>query len=328
MQFRAEFFPKPFKTKIRHSDRLMLTGSCFTEQVGQKLLYHKFPVVQNPNGILFNPVSIVHTLYSCLDFVPATRADLFYHNELWGSWQHHTRFSYPDADVVLERINAERKHAADWLSTCDWLMITLGSAWVYERDDASPENYANVVANCHKVPPDKFNRRLLQADEIVKLFKPLLNDLFSRYPHLRIIFTVSPVRHLREGFIENNRSKAALITAVHELSDAEKVLYFPAYELVIDDLRDYRFFAEDLAHPNYAATNYVWEKFQPACIDDDALHLMKEINAIMLAVHHKPFNPSSKQHAAFKETYLQKALQLKERYTYLDLEEEIRFLSA
>ncbi len=326
MQFRAEFFPKPFAQKIRHSDAMMLVGSCFTEQVGNKLLHNKFKVLQNPNGILFNPISICQSIESYIHNIPAKKEDLFYSNELWGSWQHHTRFSSPDAEVTLARINEERSRAHHFLQQSEWLMLTLGSAFVYELVGAEDNNYENVVANCHKVPTDKFNRRLLKQEEIVDQFTRLLDLLKERFPHLKIIFTISPVRHLREGFIENNRSKAALISAVHELLQEGRVFYFAAYELVLDDLRDYRFYAEDLVHPNYAATNYVWEKFITACVDEEAQAIMKELSGILSAVNHKPFNPASAQHAAFKKTYLEKALRMAEKYEHIDLSGEIRFL--
>lgn len=327
MQFRAEFFPKPFSKKIRHNDALMLVGSCFTEQVGNKLAHHKFRILQNPNGILFNPISIYHAVESYIHNIPATKEDLFYSNELWGSWQHHTRFSSPDADVTLARINDERSRAHQFLQKSEWLMLTLGSAFVYELTDAENADYGNVVANCHKVPTDKFNRRLLKTEEIVLQFSRLLALLKEKYPHLKVIFTISPVRHLREGFIENNRSKAALISAVHELLKEGEVMYFPAYELVLDDLRDYRFYAEDLVHPNYAATNYVWEKFITACIDEEAQAIMKELSGILSAVSHKPFNPDSTQHAAFKKMFLEKALRMAEKYEHIDLRGEIEFLA-
>ncbi|RYG32624.1 MAG: GSCFA domain-containing protein, partial [Chitinophagaceae bacterium] len=242
MQFRAEFFPKPFIQKISHRDAMMLVGSCFTEQVGNKLAHNKFNVLQNPNGILFNPISICEAIESYIHNIPVTKSDLFYSNELWGSWRHHTRFSSIDAEAALQRINEEREKAHQFLQGCEWLMLTLGSAFVYELVDVAGDSYDKVVANCHKVPTDKFNRRLLKQQEIVQQFSKLLALLKQKYPHLKVIFTISPVRHLREGFIENNRSKAALISAVHELLEEGSVFYFPAYELVLDDLRDYRFY--------------------------------------------------------------------------------------
>lgn len=328
MLFRTELLPKPFSEKISHTNHIMLLGSCFTEQIGQKLIQQKWRVMQNPNGIIFNPVSICKALDSYLSYKPAVEADLFEYNGMWGSWQYHTRFSATTSNEALLRINTERKNAAEFLNKADWLVLTLGSAFVYERKDTPATNYENVVANCHKIPTDKFYKRLLTVEEVVNVFAKALSNLKQKYPDIYIIFTISPVRHLRDGFVENNRSKAVLINAVHELVNDTEIFYFPSYELVIDDLRDYRFFAEDLAHPNYAATQYVWEKFVDACIDDDAKEVMKELSGIIQAANHKPFNPHSEQHKSFMATYQQKARALVERYPHIHLNEEIQKLSA
>ena len=267
MNFHLACTPKPFATKINHRDKLMLIGSCFTENMGTKFKQHKFSVVENPNGILFNPVSITKSMLSYISNKKYTAGDLFYQNECWNSWEHHSRFSHPDQQQCLNGINQSQQEAHEFLKYADWLVLTLGSAFTYTLNAGTPvekrnnENEEYVVANCHKVPTDKFSKKLLTPTEIVSAIDEMLTAVKSMNPAIKIIFTVSPVRHLREGFVENNRSKAALIQAVHELIErgADR-FYFPAYELVIDDLRDYRFYAEDMVHPNYAATNYVWEK--------------------------------------------------------------------
>ena len=320
MDFHLEFSPKAFSTPINHQHKLLLIGSCFTENIGTKLKQHKFSVMENPNGILFNPISISTSISSYIENKQYTKEDLFYENELWNSWQHHSRFSHPGQDECLRVINQSQTAANDFLKTADWVLITLGSAFVYEL--ANKE----VVANCHKVPTDKFNKKLLSIDEVVNVLNNTMQQLVSFNPKLKIIFTISPVRHLREGFVENNRSKAALIGAVHELvNQSEKLFYFPAYELVIDDLRDYRFYAEDMVHPNYAATNYVWDKFVSTCIDEPSQQLMKEMNVINAAKSHKPFNPTSAQHKKFLQTNLEKVNRLQQAYPYIDFREEIAF---
>ncbi len=324
MDFHAEFFPRPFPAKINHRHKLMLVGSCFTEQIGNKLAQHKFNVIENPNGILFNPVSISNAVKSYVEEKLYNDEDLFYNNELWGSWQHHTRFSGIDKQVSLERINDSQRKAAAFIKEADWILLTLGSAFVYEdRGVANTGNYENVVANCHKVPTDKFNRRLLAAEEVKEVLLQMMQEVKKHNPGLNFIFTISPVRHLREGFIENNRSKATLIQAVHALTNDVDVFYFPAYELVIDDLRDYRFYAEDMVHPNYAATNYVWEKFIAACIDEPSQQLMKEIAVVVAARNHKPFNPESIQHKTFLQMNIDRVNNLKSRFPYLDFTQEL-----
>ena len=323
MDFHLSFTPKKFPTAIRHSDKLLLIGSCFTENIGTKLRQHKFSVLENPNGILFNPVSISKSVHSYISDQPTLEENLFYQNECWNSWDHHSRFSHPDKKICLKGIHDSTHTASNFILTADWIFITVGSAFVYELDNQQ------VVANCHKVPTDKFRKKLLNAAEVIESFEKVLDEIIKVNPSAKIIFTISPVRHLREGFVENNRSKAVLIQSVHHLADTrENVFYFPAYELVIDDLRDYRFYAEDMVHPNYAATNYVWEKFVPACIDEDAQILMKEINIINAARSHKPFHPTSELHKKFLDTNLQKLLELSKAYPYINFKEELVYFKS
>jgi hypothetical protein len=192
--------------------------------------------------------------------------------------------------------------------------------------EAPLSNAGSVAANNHKAPANWFEKRLLAADEVYRLLQAGIEQLLQFNPHLQVIFTISPVRHLREGVIENNRSKAVLIQAVHQLVEQyEQLYYFPAYELVIDDLRDYRFYAEDLVHPNYQATQYVWEKFVEACMTPETRALMKEIAEINLACQHKPFNAQTAQHRKFLASYHSKTKLLQERYNYLDFSKELLF---
>ena len=321
MDFHLEFFPKAFDTKISHQQKLLLIGSCFTEQIGNKLTQHKFNVLDNPNGILFNPVSIARSVSTYIQNKQYREDELFYQNECWNSWEHHSRFSHPDKTTCLQMINGSQSMANQFLKEADWLLVTLGSAFVYETDD-------KVVANCHKVPTDKFDKKLLTIDEVVSTLQIMQSALLKFNPGIKIIYTISPVRHLRDGFVENNRSKAALINAVHRLvEDNGNAFYFPAYELVIDDLRDYRFYAEDMVHPNYAATNYVWEKFIAACIDEPSQRLMSAIAIIVAAKNHKPFNPTSDQHKKFLQINLEKVKKIREQHPYINLEEEAAFFS-
>ena len=322
MDFRLEFFPKAFEEKIRHHQKLMLIGSCFTEQIGAKLGAHKFQTCENPSGILFNPVSIARSLGSYICHKNYSAGDLFFNIVLWGSRDHHIRFSSTAKNEALQKINAATQQAAVFLKDADWLLITLGSAFVYEL-----ENHL-VVANCHKVPTDKFNKRILEIEELITELENLVTQLKKYNPGLKIIFTISPVRHLRDGFIENNRSKSVLINATQQLlSNHSALYYFPAYELVIDDLRDYRFFAEDMVHPNYAATNYVWEKFVSCCIDEGAQEIMKEINSINAARNHKAFNPSSEAHKIFLATNLNKIQRMKQQYPYINFNADIQYFT-
>lgn len=329
MDFHLAFTPKAFPLSINHQHKLMLAGSCFTENIGDKLLAHKFQVLQNPNGILFNPVSVKEAFENYIANKVVAANNLFYLNECYHSWQHHSRFSGVTAQDAVSKINGSTQQAHQYLKNADWLVITYGSAWVYELTAAAANaTVGNVAANNHKAPPSWFSRRLLSNKDVVEIVNTTVTQLQQFNPSLKIIFTISPVRHLREGFVENNRSKAALIHAVHNATEQfENVFYFPAYELVIDDLRDYRFFAEDMVHPNYAATNYVWEKFVAACIDEPSQELMKQINEINAAINHKPFNKTSAAHGKFKEKYLEKIITMQQKYSYLNLADEIKILS-
>ena len=321
MEFHLEFSPRPFDTRISHHQKLLLIGSCFTEQIGNKLSRHKFRVMENPNGILFNPISIARSVTSYINNKQYTEGDLFYQNECWNSWEHHSRFSNPDKQECLRLINGSQSGAHLFLKDAGWLLVTLGSAFVYELGNKE------VVANCHKVPTDKFTKRLLCVEEVMFALRGMMKKLNVFNPGIKIIFTISPVRHLRDGFVENNRSKAILINAVQQLVENNAVaFYFPAYELVIDDLRDYRFYAEDMVHPNYAATNYVWEKFNVTCIDEPCRLLMKSINEINAAMQHKPFNPASAAHLKFLQNNSEKVKSLQLQYPYIDFgDEEIYF---
>ena len=330
MKFHYEFAIKKLNNPISHQHKLMLVGSCFTENMGDKLRKMKFSVLENPAGILFNPISVCQTITNCIENKMLTEADLFQYNEAWHSWEHHSRYSNFQMQACLNGINQSTAEAHAYLKEADFLVLTLGSAWVYElTDKALGNHFGAVAANNHKAPADWFSKRLLTVEQNLVVLDNLLHRLFRFNPKLQIIFTISPVRHLREGVIENNRSKAVLIQAVHHLVDKFiKLYYFPAYELVIDDLRDYRFYAEDLVHPNYHATQYVWEKLVGACMDESTQELMKEIAEINLAYQHKPFNQQSQQHQQFLKNYLDKTLALSKLYPVLNFEKELHYFKT
>jgi hypothetical protein len=329
MKFRTELEIKKLEPSITHQNKLMLVGSCFTENIGEKLRKLKFNIFENPNGILFNPVSVSEAIINIIENKIYTEKDLFELNEGFHSWQHHSRFSGTTIDEALNKINTTNKEAHLFLKKADIILITLGSAWIYTlTEKALNATKGTVAANNHKAPNDWFEKRLLRVDQAILVLATMLDKLGAFNPNIKIIFTISPVRHLREGHINNNRSKAVLIQAVHELIERlPKLNYFPAYELVIDDLRDYRFYAEDLVHPNYYATQYVWEKFVDACMNAETKKLMEEIADIQTAFQHKPFNPTSNQHKSFLNNYYIKTKQLQEQNSHLDLSAELNYFS-
>lgn len=329
--FRLALNIPPFPQQINHRQNIFLLGSCFTEHISRQLTNNKFTVLENPNGILFNPVSIARSIISYIEQKQYDDEDLFYHNELWNSWDHHSRFSHPDKQHALQQINDSQRAACLYLKQADWLIITLGTAFVYEwTEHSSPlYPYTNVVANCHKIPQDRFRKRLMSSEEVFTILDNLRYRLTLFNPNIKIIYTISPVRHTRDGLIENNRSKATLIQAVHHIVEKfENHFYFPAYELVIDDLRDYRFYAEDMVHPNYLATAYVWENFTTACIDPSSHPLMKEMEKVNKAMKHRPFNPSSEAHRQFLNSSLTRVQTLQKQYPFLNFSEEIQYFSG
>jgi len=330
MQFFATINIKPFEPSISYRDKILLTGSCFTEHIGNFLIEAKFNAFQNPNGILFDPVSVTSSLLSYIQNKKYGEQDLFYLNETWNSWQHHSRFSGTSKTECLNNINQSQQRAHEFLKKADWLIITLGSAFTYKlvTESSFSSNGTQDVANCHKAPAQNFEKHLNTIEEIVTAFDNVIHRLFHFNNKLKIVFTISPVRHLRDGVVDNNRSKARLIEAVHHLVNKfDKLYYFPAYELVIDILRDYRFYDIDLAHPNYAATQFVLEKFSEACFDQSTRVLQEEIKKLVIAKKHKPFNPQSTLHKKFLEQQLEKTKRIAQVHPYLDLIEEISYFS-
>jgi len=327
MKFHFEFPVKKLEQSITHHHAIMMMGSCFTENIGELLRNFKFNVLENPNGILFNPISVTEAIDMYINRTQINANQLFCLNESWHSWKHHSRFSGITIEDAIKKINRSTDIANDFLKKADYLFITLGSAWVYElTDKADAYSAGSVAANNHKAPANWFIKKLLTAHETAQVLQKMIDQLLEFNPHIQLIFTISPVRHLREGVIENNRSKAVLIQAVHDLVNAhEQLYYFPSYELVIDDLRDYRFYAEDLVHPNYHATQYVWEKFTEACMNSETKELLNIIKEINLAYQHKPFNFNTVAHGEFLAKYAIRTKQLKEMNPTLDFSKELDY---
>ncbi|HYE53220.1 MAG TPA: GSCFA domain-containing protein [Chitinophagaceae bacterium] len=314
--------PAPSR-RVRYGDKLLLTGSCFTAHIGNSLAEMKFDVLQNPNGILFDPRSVAYSLVSYIQNKQYTRPDLFYLNEVWNSWQHHSIFSHTDAGQCLEGINRSQQRAHEFLKQADWLIITLGSSFSYHLTEGEAKQ---GVANCHRAPGQWFRKHLMSIEEINTALDGCLHQLWKFNSHVKVIFTVSPVRHIRDGVTENNRSKARLIEVVHHLVNKfDNLFYFPAYELVIDVLRDYRFYDIDMVHPNYAATEFVLEKFVQNFVDESSQLLMQEVKKIVTARKHKALQPATNAHRQFLQAHLEKAQALQQQHSVLDLSAEIEY---
>lgn len=321
MQFQLELNIPPFQRQIEYTDDILLIGSCFTEHIADRLIQHKFKLLSNPHGILFNPLSVAYSLDSYIDNKRYTEQDLFQLNELWNSWDHHTRFSNIDKQAALNGIDQAQEAAHNTIKKAGWVIITLGSAFQYYLVDQN-----RPVANNHRAPAQWFEKRLLTIDEINKGLSHAIDKLIALNPGVNVMFTISPVRHIRDGVIENNRSKARLIEAVHEICGKYKnACYFPAYELVIDILRDYRFYDIDFVHPNYMATSFVWEQFLKACMSTGTISIMQEVQDIMTARNHRPRFQQTTAHQKFLSDYTKKTEALIKRFPYLDMNDELSF---
>lgn len=329
MDFMTNIDIKKLPQPVKYGDKILLIGSCFTEHIGNSLEELKFSVLQNPNGILFDPASVCKSLVSYIENKQYNEADLFQLNEVWHCWQHHSRFSNMDKTEAVRIINESQQQAHAFLKKADWIIITLGSSFSYRLTETANNKTGDGVANCHRAPGQWFNKHMLSIDETVSMLDNCYHRLLKFNPDLRIIFTVSPVRHLRDGVVDNNRSKARLIEAVHHMVNKfEGLYYFPAYELVIDVLRDYRFYDIDLAHPNYMATTFVLEKFSESCIDAASRHLMEEVKKIVIARKHKAFQPSTEAHKQFLKAHAEKAKELMGQYSFLDMREELEYFTS
>lgn len=328
-KFKLTLEPKKSAIQFGYHDKVLLIGSCFTENMGAKMKSHLFEVMENPHGILFNPVSVMQAIQDYIENKKYTEEALFEYNELFNSWRHHTRFSDLSASKTLDKINESIANAHTFLKTANKLIITLGSAWLYALTELAPQGPGIIVANNHKGPSNWFTKQLMDPLALSLQLQQMVASLQAFNADVEIIFTISPVRHLREGLVENNKSKAVLIMAVHDaISKLQAVEYFPAYEYIIDDLRDYRFYAEDMVHPNYAATNYVWDKWVETYTNEATRAIMKQVIELQLATQHKPFNKASHAHQLFLQNCINKTNALLANYPFLPLGNLLSFFKG
>ncbi len=293
--FRTILEVPPSDVSISHHNRLLAIGSCFAEHIGARLQALQFDLQLNPFGILYNPYSIAYSIERLRAGTPYQAEDLFFHNDLWHSFDHHGKFNHPNSAQALEGINQALAQSTAALQVADRILLTLGTATIH----LLREN-GRIVANCHKVPATYFERRRMEVVEIADCISQACEALAKSKPELRIILTVSPVRHLRDGFIENQRSKATLLLAVEELLRRHTYMrYFPAYEILMDDLRDYRFYDTDMTHPSATAIDYIWEQFAGAFFKEDTRALVAAIQKINTALAHRPFHHNTPAHQAF-----------------------------
>lgn len=307
MRFRTPIEIEPSPLHLTYRDEIMSLGSCFSDNIGQRLADAFFNIHINPFGILFNPASIATSLHRILDTTPYSQDELVQHDGMWHSMSHHGCYSSPNASDALRNINTALCAAHEHLKHTNILLLTFGTAWVYEYNQ-------QVVANCHKLPSHQFSRRRLRVEEITAQYATLIERVSTQYPHLNIILTVSPVRHLKDGLHENQLSKATLLLAIEQLcTQFQNVTYFPAYEIVMDELRDYRYYADDMTHPSQPTIQYIWERFCATYMDKDTQVLVEQAEQIRRKLQHRPLYPDSAQAKAFQAQAKAEAEQFQER---------------
>ncbi len=284
--------------QIDYNSKLVLIGSCFSENIGKKFEYFKFQNFQNPFGILFHPLAIETLIINAINEKTYTDKDVFFYNERWHCYEAHSQMSHVSKDDLLHDLNSKITETYERLKNASHLVVTLGTAWVYRFVETN-----TVVANCHKVPQKQFKKELLSVQQISESLANMITALTHINSKLNITFTVSPVRHIKDGFVENSQSKAKLIIAIHEVIKSKSLsvsgAYFPAYEIMMDELRDYRFYCEDMLHPNQTAINYIWERFIRVNVSKETNQVMISVEAIQKSMSHRSFNPESKTHQIF-----------------------------
>ena len=306
---------------ITHRSNILLAGSCFASNIGAKLAERKFNIGINPFGVLYNPLSISAMFERIIDgrLFGTDSPELVEHGGKWHSILHHGDFSRNTKEELLHVINNGIEESHNKIKECDTVIITLGTAYAYTRKSDN-----TIVGNCHKLPADTFTRRLLGIEEIVEATSRIIDKLRAINPDTRLIFTVSPIRHLRDGAHDNQKSKATLLLAIDRIMSLYpgNVLYFPAYEIVLDELRDYRFYADDMVHPSPVAVEYIWECFGKCYFNKETIKLNEEIEAVVRAIAHRPFDAESDGYRNFLRNLLGKMTAIEERYPYLDFENE------
>ncbi len=309
----------PFK--LDHQMPVLLMGSCFTENMGKQLDRYLFPVCVNPFGVTYNPLSVKMSLEALMHKETYGEEDLNLHNNLWFSFDHYTGFSSPDRDEALDQINRSFDSAKEVLKKAGVLILTWGTSWVYRY-----KKTGQVVCNCHKIPAKEFTRTQLSTREIIAAYEELLPQLFEFNSDLKIIHTVSPVRHWKDGAHGNQLSKAALLLAGDALQKKfpDQFFYFPSYEIVMDELRDYRFYAEDMIHTSDQTTAYIWEKLQEVLISGSSAEIISDLEPFIKMKEHRPINSSKEAQEKRENQLKERANHLKKKYPELNLDNSLK----
>ena len=309
--------PKP-SFGIDYQSSILLMGSCFTEHIGKRMHRLKFNTLYNPFGVVYNPVFLTNQISMLIHKDSFTADDLHYFNELWFSFSHYTLFSDPDQNICLAKINEQFLTGKNFLLSSDVIIFTLGTSYAYKLHESG-----EVVANCHKMPADRFERFFSSSENSCSHLSDAIRKIRNTNPEVKFIFTVSPIRHWKDGAIDNMRSKAALIMAIAELQARfTGVYYFPVYEIFMDEMRDYRFYADDMLHPSSLATEMIWERFVQSFLTPDAINTSREIQSLLKSLDHRPMQTSSTGYKRFIRDLKYKLHTLENKYSFLNFQEE------
>ena len=287
-----------YQNPIDYNSKIVSLGSCFAENMGAKFDYFKFQNTINPFGIIFNPIAIENLINRVVNKIDFTEKDIFFHNDLWHCYEVHSELSNPNATSFLLQLNKLLSEFHFQISNCSHLIITYGTSWVYRHKFLN-----KIVANCHKVPQNQFDKELLSVEITQKSIENSIGLIQNINPNCKFIFTISPVRHIKDGFVENNVSKAHLIAAIYKIINYKSsfINYFPSYEIMMDELRDYRFYANDMLHPSPMAIDYIWSRFSENYISESEFETMNAVCSIQKSLLHKPFNPDTESFLNFKK---------------------------
>ncbi len=295
MKFRTEIPLNEHHSKLNYHDEVLFLGSCFSVHIHNKMKGLKFNSMSNSFGIVYNPLSLSSQLLRTVENKSFTEKDLHFNNERWFSFNHHSDFSFSDKTECLNAINLRLNQGHQQLKSAKFLFITLGSSWVYYRNEDN-----EIVSNCHKIPAKEFTKFLADPADMVEQLSYAISELKKINPTISTVFSVSPVRHLADGFFENQVSKGRLFDVIHQLKAQDNTIsYFPSYEFLMDDLRDYRFYKSDLLHPSNEAVQYIWERFVATYFSSTTIETMGKVEKILQATNHRPFNPNSAAHQKF-----------------------------
>lgn len=314
MNFTTKIPISKSNSPIDYSSKIVSLGSCFAVNMAQKFKYFKFQNTCNPFGILFHPLAIEIIILKAVNLEFFTEEDIFFHNERWHCFDVHSDISYPNKDEFLHVLNELVKTTNNQITVASHVIITYGTSWVYRNKQTG-----KVVANCHKVAQNQFDKEILSTVTLEKSVQNTIDLIEKVNPKCAIIFTVSPVRHIKDGFVENQRSKANLISALHSTFDIRYSTkrYFPSYEIMMDELRDYRFYAEDMLHPTQVAIDYIWKRFSESTISEQEFSTMEAVESIQKGLSHRPFNPKSESHLEFLNQIELKISKLKSEFPFM-----------